>query len=831
MSFFFEELDRLGTREGEVEVRLSNDLVRLLSEQLYKSPEKALEELVVNSYDADAEICRVAVPQGHRQMVVVFDDGIGMDEQGLSDLWHIGRSNKRTAEIEKRMKRKQIGKFGIGKLATYTIAEILTYISRIGDDLLSVSVDFSHFRPRPGQTEEAIRLPVIAIRNTEVLAGDDLFKHSCQLAGVDPRILLKAERSRPWTMAVLEKLRRRSRQLKVGRLRWVLSTAMPLVTDFRLYLNRRRLESAKLDYVKIVEFDVSEMPEWRLQTLEKVTREEWQPIDGALVSSKSFKDGVRGTVLVTKKTLEGKSDDIGRSNGFFVYIRRRLINEHDGLFGIEVPKIGLLSRFHAKIFVDGLDDSILASRDEVNPFGRATNSFKALLKEILNEARARYDKANRKKKKKDSHKPEAQRSFVDQKLVERPMADFLSRYRSQVQSGNEIVGRPLYTSVPAAENFEGALESLYSEKRRAFLYRYTSQGREGAMATFDPVRNLISINDDHDFVAAHADNPRSQVLLEDVVTAEILLEAYLTESGAGFQIINDVVSHRDRLFRSLAKDHPFSFNALARNLEEAAADERKLEFALVAAARAMGFQAKHISGSGEPDGLAVLRFYPEGKKIITLEAKSSTGTPELPNIDFAGIAEHVRRSRAHGCLLVSPSYPGPSRGNDSAAAERAQADRISCWTIRDLARFLRKSEEKRLTARDMLDIVLGKFTPNDVHEAITEILRGEGWSPRELQEAVVRALVELADRMPDAVRTVDMVAATVTFSSRFRDLRKEDIETALQEVASVSGEAMEIKDGVVDLRISAEEVLRRISPFEAGPYSPSFFKKPAGGDV
>ena len=43
----------------EVTVKLSNELVRLLSDQLYQSPLKAIEELVVNSYDAGAAVCRL----------------------------------------------------------------------------------------------------------------------------------------------------------------------------------------------------------------------------------------------------------------------------------------------------------------------------------------------------------------------------------------------------------------------------------------------------------------------------------------------------------------------------------------------------------------------------------------------------------------------------------------------------------------------------------------------------------------------------------------------------------------------------------------------------
>ena len=70
-----------------------------------------------------------------------------MGYEGLVDLWQIGRSHKREAEIEERTQRKQIGKFGIGKLASYTIANQLTYISKNQGKTLAVTIDFRSFDP------------------------------------------------------------------------------------------------------------------------------------------------------------------------------------------------------------------------------------------------------------------------------------------------------------------------------------------------------------------------------------------------------------------------------------------------------------------------------------------------------------------------------------------------------------------------------------------------------------------------------------------------------------------------------------------------------------
>ena len=48
-----------GTATDNIEVRLSYRIVELFSEGLYASPNKAVEELVTNSFDAGAQIVQV----------------------------------------------------------------------------------------------------------------------------------------------------------------------------------------------------------------------------------------------------------------------------------------------------------------------------------------------------------------------------------------------------------------------------------------------------------------------------------------------------------------------------------------------------------------------------------------------------------------------------------------------------------------------------------------------------------------------------------------------------------------------------------------------------
>src|SRR6266699_1521493 len=53
----------VGTEAAKIDVRLSYRIVRLFSEGLYASPNKAIEELVANSFDAGARRVTILLPK------------------------------------------------------------------------------------------------------------------------------------------------------------------------------------------------------------------------------------------------------------------------------------------------------------------------------------------------------------------------------------------------------------------------------------------------------------------------------------------------------------------------------------------------------------------------------------------------------------------------------------------------------------------------------------------------------------------------------------------------------------------------------------------------
>ncbi len=233
-----------GKVTGQIVVELSYRIIELFSGGLYSSPNKAFEELVTNSYDADASLVAVGVPTDivNDDFLWVLDNGSGMDSAGLSNLWKIGESIKRTKQ--NKAKRTQIGRFGIGKLATFILASRLTHISKKSGKYRAVTIDFSRLDTMSNRAEE-VKLDE---RTLTVQEAKSLVEQYVKSKGVDlaPFELFDKDAAKSWTLSLMSMLKPRAQEIKVGRLQWVLSTALPLNPGFQLYFNGKKIESSKV---------------------------------------------------------------------------------------------------------------------------------------------------------------------------------------------------------------------------------------------------------------------------------------------------------------------------------------------------------------------------------------------------------------------------------------------------------------------------------------------------------------------------------------------------------------------------------------------------------
>lgn len=94
--------------------------ITTLGERLYTESIELIRELVNNAYDADATQVKVTIQP---DIILVEDNGIGMDWEGLQQYFNIGSPEKVFHNKSPIFHRDRIGQFGIGKFASLTACE------------------------------------------------------------------------------------------------------------------------------------------------------------------------------------------------------------------------------------------------------------------------------------------------------------------------------------------------------------------------------------------------------------------------------------------------------------------------------------------------------------------------------------------------------------------------------------------------------------------------------------------------------------------------------------------------------------------------------------
>ena len=165
----------VGEKVETVEVRIGPQFLNLFSEHLYSSPNKAFEELISNSWDAGATEVYVYVPDDLSRpdaTIWVLDNGESMDVEGFRALWSVATSARRINTDPNA--RKPIGKFGVGKLATYLLGDELTYVCKAADGVIRI-ITMDYRRIDKGEKNALHIDPVpLAVRRLDEATLDQL---------------------------------------------------------------------------------------------------------------------------------------------------------------------------------------------------------------------------------------------------------------------------------------------------------------------------------------------------------------------------------------------------------------------------------------------------------------------------------------------------------------------------------------------------------------------------------------------------------------------------------------------------------------------------------
>lgn len=834
-------LPQVGTVVDHVPVRIGPRFLELFSQQLYSSTNKAFEELVSNSWDAGARTVYVGVPEdlgSAGAAIWVLDDGESMDVDGLHALWRVGASAKTGARLPNG--RIPIGRFGIGKLATYLLAREITYVCKAADGLIrTVTMDYG--RVDQGASNELhldeLRLPVREIKPDELAKllapfaeGKRLFP--LLLADVPKPIGQKdphddfggedfpsAIPSGTWTLALLTGLREAASQIKIGRVRWLLRTALPLGSSLSLVLNETIVTSSKIDATATAEWTIGpglDLGALMVDGVEWTTRAEADSVylcppavemDGQQQAAKEF-GPITGKFRLYAEPLSGhKSDTLGFSNGYLVNVRGRVVNLDDPAFGIEDHRHGTWPRFRATVRADGLHEYLTVNRQDFVK-GTAYRAFQAFLRSLFNKARALDERRAREFPKAGEILTKAWGVLPLQPLSQLVL-EGLQRPEAM----------PSFVDGSGVSDFGTALEQWEeaAAERPGDLIAKVEFGElspEAGLVKYDLAGRRIVVNKNHPFALENDETEEQRRLLLDAALVDLLTQAYMVNRGIDRGLIDDAWEYRDRTFRILTQVNRRSAAQITRMLLDSTDHADGFEIIVTEALRHLGFEVEHLANPGEPEGVATAPTPPaQGHKStvysFTYDAKSSQdGKVQTKDVAVAGLVKHRDDHDANHILVVAPDYQAgglvsqcrkhgvtPMRANALAtllmlAATTGPLDLVGFRTVFELAdpdevqawvtALVRERQKGKRVPLDVFLSALSKIgyrNPNSVTTSVIadriSQLPGVTWYP---PEAEVRNLVAgLSVLVPELIQIQGEQVYLTTTPQKLRDAIKNQI--------------------------------------------------------
>ena len=719
----------IGKETGQIDVELSYRIIELFSGGLYSSPNKAFEELVTNSYDADASQVAVGVPTDivNDDFLWVLDNGSGMDSAGLSNLWKIGESTKRTKKNNS--KRTQIGRFGIGKLATFILASKLTHISKKSGKYLAVTMDFSKLDTKSNKTEIVkLKERTLTIEDAKLLVEQYVKNKGVDIATFK---LFGKGAAKSWTFSLMSMLKLRAHEIKVGRLRWVLSTALPLNPQFQLYLNGTKIESSKV--AAAVE------QKWIIGKNDKVADqnpnyEVWKEKGKTGVSLPNLPK-VHGEIVLYKESLAtGKSEDLSRSHGIFLMVRNRLINLDEALLpGMGPFAHGAFNKTRMVVHADELDDFITSTRESIKE-APAYTELKQYLTRKFNELHKYWLEKNAKEER--SHDASYRLSTASYSLTRGPLFHSARQLTDGSAESSILMEAPKFEDQIDIDNFFSALEEdLESEEGIIHSYEdeYISPSRP--MCRLEFLSRTVYLNMLHPFVIFSLDSANDISSIRLLATAEILNEAQMIEAGIDNKKRQLLLNRRDQTLREIASSDKNNPATIAQMIVDSEQSADGLEEALVSAFTCLGFDAARVGGKGKPDGIAYAHLGSsdgiDSSYIVTLEAKSTKyAKASSGNISISNIDNHRHASGAQYAVVVAPGYQGKDDETSKINIEAKKfSDRITLLTTSDLITLVTTSGPKQVSLAKLKEFLESCATPSESAEWIAKIEASEVTPP------------------------------------------------------------------------------------------------------
>ncbi len=672
------EIDLEEEPDERLRVHISYQIIKLFSEGLYRSPHKAVEELVSNSYDAGASQVHIVMNSDNpADSLWVVDDGTGMDRVGFERLWTIAKSEK--AKADDNSERPPIGQFGIGKLAAYVLAKHLTHLSKTPAGYFFTSMDFSRVSEKDIEETEPLSLNLHKI--DEDLARRILTELRERAPDIFER-LFGPSGWQTWTIAAMSGFKSLGKKLKEGTLKWVLRTGLPVTGDFRIFVNSDRLFSAKLRKQQILAKLVVGVDDQRAEALHLKAHGR-SGVDIPKLGP------VTGVARIFKKPLVGgKSEEqYHRSHGFFVRVRKRVINLEDELFGLPAQNHAAWSRFYMEVEANGLRDFLLSSREGVRASDAVETLRKYLHKTFL-ACRQRYEEWLEK----DLKHLDIQQLLENSPtlLVSEPLSSAVdAAVRSKTDTYRHIrVPRNIDDVDSWASNF------MAEASERPFKdVELVKSGPYSDIAEYDAATQTLSVNSEHPFVTRIRGYSKSEHPAKLLSSAEVVGEALLHAVGVDPVLAHEYLDKRDKVLRLLAGEYPAAAPDALRYLAVANENKTALERAIGTAFEVLGFEYEKRGGNQSgTDGVLTAKLGRGAGGIrtyrIVFDAKTTIkAAVKLDKLRWEALNRFVEDEDADFAFILGKGFTDEESSKGDANREARSAGK-TLLKIADLARLV-----------------------------------------------------------------------------------------------------------------------------------------------
>jgi len=794
-----------GTTKKHIPVRISYRIIELFSAGLYQSPNKAVEELVANSYDAEAQHVAVVLPDDLNTddaVIWVVDDGSSMDEAGLEQLWEIATSHKRDPERES-TKRLPIGKFGIGKLASYVLARTLTHVTRVNGVYRAVTMDFREVEKGKTTDEKKLELPIRVLTEAEAKKALEPLLARLGKAGAHLKLFGPGALA-TWTVAAMSDFKPLALTMKRGILRRVLATALPMSPQFVLFLDGERLTSPKEAIPPILS--------WTIGVDDAVAAKKELPVftDPAGVGIPEL-GPISGTVeLYADPLTGGKADKWGHSNGIFVVVRGRVINLHDPLFGLPALSHGPFSRFRMVVTADDLDRVLRATRESVIE-SPAVDALRSYINAKFNEARLAYEEWRQRQE--HAAQLPTRVGSTPQSLSRRPLLNAIRRVVSGEIPELTLTNVPRFVKAEDRETLLAELEAdLESDAGLIREIKLAALGVDQGLAVFDASERTVYVNALHPFYANYSEHFHNSEPFELIAVTEVLTEGYLIEEGVEPDVVKRILQRRDRFLRELVYTQRLSAPLVAELLRDSMSSEEELENAVAKALEALGFEVSQYGGKGNPDGIAFasvgVRDNTEkrGDFSIAYDAKSTAKERvKTKDLNIAGVARHRGAYSATYSLIVAPGFEGDGEDTSAAHIEARQHD-ITLMTVKDLITLVLVATTHRLAFPEIRKLFDTCRTPVESRAWIENAKKQQPaeWPVPEILQAVWEMQCDEQTREPVKLAAVRMV------NERMKRFTSTDLLAWMQALKRLAPTFVSLNYDVVFLEVSPDRIIKAV---------------------